>query len=363
MPFGPADIATRNQVYLERLKAGLVRDYNRAQASLRSRIREIMQTLEVDTLDQLSRHKLAVLCQRLKDAHLGVTFEAMNQFMDQLPDIALLSAGLEVNNLMAAIAGGPKFAMPTAKLAYEAALANPIQATGELLEPFISTWRGGEAVRFSNVVRTGWGQGKTLQQMIREIVGTKANGYADGILDMTRRNAGTVIHTATQHVSQQARQVVWENNNDIVTGYQWVSTLDRRTTTKCRSLDGRVFEPGKGPLPPIHPNCRSTTIAALGPEWDWLDEGATRASSGPNAGYVPADETYYGWLKKQPAEFQNVAIGPVRGKLLRDGGLNADEFSRLNLGRDFEPLTLYGEGGMQDLEPEAFKRAGIYRQK
>ena len=109
-------------------------------------------------------------------------------------------------------------------------------------------------------------------------------------------------------------------------------------------------------MPPIHPNCRSTTIAVLGSEWDWLDEGGTRASSGPNPGYVPAEETYYDWLKKQPAEFQTVALGPTRATLFRNGGLTPERFAELNLGRDFEPLTL---AEMRRIEPEAFNRAGL----
>jgi SPP1 gp7 family putative phage head morphogenesis protein len=193
-------------------------------------------------------------------------------------------------------------------------------------------------------------------QMIREATGTKAKGYKDGFLDVSRQHAGTVINTATQHVANAARMDVWERNGDIVEKYQWLSTLDRRTTQQCKSLDGRTFEAGKGPMPPIHPNCRSTTVAVLGKEFDFLDEGATRASSGPNPGYVDANDNYYDWLKNQPATFQETALGATRAKLFRDGGLTPDRFAELNLGRDFEALTL---SEMRKIEPEAFKRAGL----
>lgn len=352
----PIDLATRQQVYLERLKAGLVRDYGTAQESLRRRIREVLLAIETDNLGTLTRREMSTLVLKLREAHTGVTFAAMDAFLEELPGIAAYAAGLEVSQLAGMIIPLPRFNVPTAKLAFEAALANPVQATGELLEPFVKNWATGDAIRVSNVVRNGWAQGRTLPQMIRDVVGTKANGYKDGVLDVSRRTAGTVIHTATQHVANAARQEVWERNGDLVKKYQWVSTLDRRTTQQCKSLDGRQFEPGKGPMPPIHPNCRSTTIAVLGPEWDWLDEGGTRASSGPNPGYVPADESYYDWLKKQPEAFQTVALGPTRAKLFRDGGLTPDRFAELNLGRDFEPLTL---AEMRTIEPDAFKRAGL----
>lgn len=352
----PIDIVTRQQVYLERLKAGFVRNYGTAQESLRRRVREILAAVEAGNLGELSRKEISKLILQLREAQTGVTLAAMDTFIDELPDLAAYAAGLEVAQLAASIMPKPRFNVPTAQMAYQRALASPVQATGDLLEPFLKTWAQGDAIRVGNVVRNGWAQGRTLPQMIREVVGTKANGYKDGILEVSRRTAGTVINTATQHVANAARMEVWERNGDLVKKYQWVSTLDRRTTQQCKSLDGRQFEAGKGPMPPIHPNCRSTTVAVLGPEWDWLDEGGTRASSGPNPGYVPADETYYSWLKQQPAGFQETALGPTRAKLFRDGGLTAERFAELNLGRNFEPLTL---AEMRDIEPEAFRRAGL----
>jgi hypothetical protein len=71
---------------------------------------------------------------------------------------------------------------------------------------------------------------------------------------------------------------------------------------------------------------------------------------------VSANETYYSWLKKQPVEFQREAIGPKRAKLLRSGGLSAQRFAELNMGRKFQPLTLEE---MRSLEPLAFERAKL----
>ena len=68
------------------------------------------------------------------------------------------------------------------------------------------------------------------------------------------------------------------------------------------------------------------------------------------------DLTYYEWLKTQPTQFQNTALGPTRAKLFKDGGISADEFARLNLGRDFEPLTL---DEMRAKMPEVFERANL----
>lgn len=353
----PIDIANRQQIYLERLKSGYVKRWDTTHASLRERVRIVLAALEIENLQELDRKELQKVLIGLRSAMVEVTAPAMDAFLEeQMPDLAKWAAGLEIAGLTSLVANPPRFNAPTAKLAYQAALENPVQATGEMMANMIRDWPTRDAMRVSNIVQKGWGQGRTLQQMIREVVGTKRNGYKDGALDISRQHAGTVIHTATQHTANAARMDVWERNGDIVQKYQWLSTLDRRTTQQCKSLDGRTFEPGKGPMPPIHPNCRSTTVAVLGPEWDFLDEGATRASSGPNPGYVNADESYYDWLKKQPAEFQDVAVGPTRGKLFRDGGLTPERFAELNLGRNFEPLTL---AEMREIEPDAFKRAGL----
>lgn len=351
----PIDLANRQQVYLERLKAGYDRQWVPVQENLRRRMREVLGGLEAKNLQDLDRRELQRALIALREAHLEVTAAAMTDFVSQMPDLASYAAGLEIATLTALV-GTVRFNAPTARLAYEAALQNPIQATGELLADMVKSWPVNDARRVSNVVQKGWGQGKTLQQMISEVVGTKANKYTDGILEVSRRHAGTVIHTATQHVANAARMDVWERNSDIVKKYQWLSTLDRRTTQQCKSLDGQTFEPGKGPMPPIHPNCRSTTVAVLGSEFDFLDAGATRASSGPNPGYVSADLNYYDWLKKQPATFQKTALGPTRAKLFQEGGLTPDRFAELNLGRDFEPLTL---AEMRKIEPDAFERAGL----
>ena len=56
------------------------------------------------------------------------------------------------------------------------------------------------------------------------------------------------------------------------------------------------------------------------------------------AGASPASQTYYEWLKTQPAEF-DIAIGTTRAKLLRSGGLSAERFAELQLGTNFQPLT------------------------
>jgi hypothetical protein len=95
----------------------------------------------------------------------------------------------------------------------------------------------------------------------------------------------------------------------------------------------------------------------LSEEFDFLDDGATRASKMADGGsQVDTKETYYSLLKQQPVSFQNAAIGIKRATLLRNGGLSSTEFARLSLGKNFKPLSLVE---MEKLAPSVFERAGI----
>src|SRR5690606_14033941 len=106
----------------------------------------------------------------------------------------------------------------------------------------------------AGAIRLGVAQGQTVLQVVQAIRGTRAQRYGDGILAVTSRHAETVVRTAVAHVGTVARSETYARNADIIKGEQWSSTLDQRTSSVCRSLDGRVFKLGEGPMPPAHPN-------------------------------------------------------------------------------------------------------------
>ncbi|MNM68729.1 Phage Mu protein F like protein [compost metagenome] len=165
-----------------------------------------------------------------------------------------------------------------------------------------------------------------------------------------------MVQTAVQHVATTARMETLIANAEVVPGYRIVATLDRKTSAQCKSLDGREFEMGKGPVPPFHIHCR-TTITPITRLSAQFGQGATRAAVGADGGgQVSASLSYYQWLKTQPAAFQDAALGPMRGKLFRDGGLTAERFAALQLDKNFKPLTLEQ---LKEVEPLAFSRAGL----
>lgn len=352
------EISTRHQVFLERLKAGEVKEF---QAYLKRIDKEIRDRLSVGSLSEFQRARLEKLLKDI-DQQLKLIFaEFEADLFERLKAVSEYEASFEVGALNSVIES-PDFeaVLPAPTQTWAAVKAAPLSVRdnngGKLLKPFVKDWTKKEREAVTGAIRRGFYEGQTNQQIIQAIRGTRANKYKDGLLAVTNRHAEAIVRTSVQHVASVARFQTWHANDDLVKGYQWVSTLDSRTTSQCRSLDGQVFKLKKGPKPPLHIRCRSTTAPVLDKRFSFLDEGATRSSAGDVKGYVDANQSYYDWLKKQSAKFQDEAIGPARGKLLREGGLTADRFRKLQLDKNLNPLTL---DEMRKLEPLAFERAGI----
>ena len=168
-------------------------------------------------------------------------------------------------------------------------------------------------------VRLGMVQGESNEAIVRRVIGTRARGYEDGIIGLERRNATTIVRTAVQHTSNAARDLLYEENDDLVKGVQWVATLDVTTCIECGGLDGRVFNLRDGPRPPAHMRCRCTTVPVMR-SWKELGIKAkeiTGEQRNSMDGMVPAKTTYAQWIKNAPPKIQNEALGLKRAELLR----------------------------------------------
>jgi hypothetical protein len=202
--------------------------------------------------------------------------------------------------------------------------------------------------RFARAMRSGYYRGETVEQLVRRVRGTKARGFADGLMRATRAQAEALVRTSVIAVSNEARLSTYDKNRDVVKGVQWVSVLDERTTLICIGLDGKEWEfPGSGtdyadyepighdkefPGPTAHWNCRSTQVPIT---FSW-DELSGRASTKSRAGRIPkgtrasmdgqvARATTYGeWLARQSDERQDEVLGPGRAELFRAGKLKVE---------------------------------------
>lgn len=246
---------------------------------------------------------------------------------------------------------------------YVAALSRPFQ--GRLLADWAANLEAGTLEVVRNTVRLGYIEGQTTQQIVRRLIGTRANRYADGTLQRSRREVTAVVHTALAHLSQTVRNEMQAANADILAATMWLSTLDSRTSEMCRIRDHLKYTvtdhkpighrvpwlegPGR-----IHWNCRSTSVPVvkswreLGLDMDDLPVG-TRASID---GQVPADLTFGRWLNRQSAARQDEVLGKVRGRLMRAGKLKLPDFYDAQ-GRW---LTL---DQLRERSADAFRRAGV----
>lgn len=349
------DVAVQRQVLLERFKAAEVRKYTTV---LRQVDAEIRRQLSGGRLTDFRRARLETQLANIQKTLRGQFREYVDLLNKDLRTLAIDTARFESNTFLVYSPANISIATPAPTQLWSAVTTNPLTMTGvnggQILESFMDAWAAGDAELVTNAIRMGYMLGETNDQIIARIRGNASLNFADGVLAKNRAHAETVTRTAIQHVANSARAAVWAANDDIIDEYEWVATLDSRTTPLCRERDGKRFPVGQGPMPPAHPNCRSTTVAVIKGEFGRiLDEEAERASvDGPVAG----NQTYYDWLKRQDSGFQDLALGPTRGKLFRDGGLSVEEFSRLQLGKNFEPLTLEQ---MRKLKPKAFRRAGL----
>lgn len=153
---------------------------------------------------------------------------------------------------------------------------------------------------------------------------------------IVRTQADSLARTITNHVAHKSRFEFYQENDDIITGYQIVAVLDSRTTLICASLDGKIFPKRDFDPPPYHWNCRSTFIGVVDPKYNIKTPGVTRPSKGADGTKaVDAGTNYDKWLRTQPLKFQEDVLGVERAKLFRDGA-KVDSF----VDHNYTPLTL-----------------------
>ena len=110
--------------------------------------------------------------------------------------------------------------------------------------------------------------------------------------------AKRLMQTEVTNAYGQATLQRYEDTG-IVNQYEYLATLDDRTSQICGALDGKRFDVAKAVVglnyPPMHPNCRSTTIAYF-PDQQQYERSAR--DKGGKIYYVPASTTYTQWAKE-----------------------------------------------------------------
>lgn len=347
------DALVRHQIYLMRysgsLRDDLLKLLDATDADLSAAIlRRLEGTKGYDTL---SASRLRVL-KGIVDRIRGDAWDQVDEvWLEQLTELAKTEVQFTDKALKTVAPVVLDTAIPSNAQLKAIVTSKPFE--GRVLEDWASDVRKRDLDLIMKQIQIGMVQNETAPEIARRVVGM------GGVTELTRRNVEAVTRTAVNFVSNTARQEFIQANTDIVSQEKFVATLDSRTTLVCASNDGKLFDVGDGPQPPLHFNCRSTRVpyidgAALGDrpmknsteqmlaeeysmgEYSSRDDvpygekGAfdlfAAARVRELTGTVPSNVTYADWLERQSKQFQDDVLGPTRAALFRDGGLELDRF-------------------------------------
>ena len=170
-------------------------------------------------------------------------------------------------------------------------------------------------------------------------------------MDVSRRYARVLVHTATMSAANEARMAVYRKNGKFIEGVKWLATLDSHTCKTCGALDGQAWnlegEKLKGTtmllrFPPAHANCRCVmspvpkSLDSIFGRDDLDDFAASLSRRASSQGPVAGTTTFADFLKRQSPEFVEQTLGKKRAELYLAGKLTLRDLVS-GTGR---PLTL-----------------------
>ena len=220
------------------------------------------------------------------------------------------------DDLQAAVTGAPATFQLTAAQGTTITLPN-----GKVLEKSFRGLAESQADLFAKTVRNGLLTGESTDKLARRLKGRLRFGQPGSLRQMAQAGGEVtavanhqvmaMVRTSINQVANASSQQVYEANQDVTKRYRYVATLDSRTSAICRALDGKEFDYGKGPTPPQHFNCRSTTVPLI----DYKGLGITPPKPGKRRssdGLVPANQTYGQWLSNQSKAVKADVLGPEK---------------------------------------------------
>lgn len=335
----------RHRIALERYSTGEVEE-----------ILRLILEIETDTLARLTAAKLPVELSRGERIRIGALEEFLRELRGiyaegyariaergfaSLDDLAIFEAEFQSGSLAAALDDlevnvGSGFSdelramaadgvlVPTVTQLRAVVRTRPLQ--NKLLEDWFSDMEADHFARAAKEIQVAFVEGEGIAKIAERL---------QDVTELNARGAEAVARTAITHVASEVAQETYAMNEAGVARVEWVAVLDTRTTQICRARDGKRYPLDSGPRPPAHIRCRS----AIAPVLEGMPEADER-------------RTYNSWLTAQPARVQDEILGPTRGRLFREGGLDVQAFSD----PDGQALTL---DEIRALHPEAFRRARV----
>lgn len=225
----------------------------------------------------------------------------------------------------------------------------PLGPTQLTMQEALDDFSTKKAAEVQRAISDGILNGETTDQVARRVA---------NLSDRQRAQVNSLTRTMINHASSQAHKTFNVENQGVLKGEEWVSTLDSDTTLICGGRDGRLFPVGRGPYPPAHWGCRSVRVPIVKDEFAIGPTAVKRPEVGADGpGQVTGATKFDGWLRRQPADFQDeyfaqFADGAEKAALFRRGKLGIQQF-RDETGRNFTLEQL------RAMEPVAFDKANI----
>ncbi len=127
-------------------------------------------------------------------------------------------------------------------------------------------------------------------------------------MGVSQRRAATLVNTESAHIAAEATMRGYQQTG--VEQYRFEAGLDLKTCPLCGAMDGKIFALSEritgANYPPLHPNCRCTTVPVTEFELD-----TPRAARDPVTGktmYVDKGLTYDEWHKKYVEDVPEAAV-------------------------------------------------------
>jgi SPP1 gp7 family putative phage head morphogenesis protein len=219
--------------------------------------------------------------------------------------------------------------------------------------------------KIKDVVRKG---------MIDNLAVNKIAKNVGNAIDLPTSQLKTLSRTAITETSSNVSNATYKLNEDVIDGYQYVATLDSRTSMICSRLDGKVFrlDSETGVRPPQHFNCRSTTVPIVKSYEDIKNTSSSRISkrrlsrlnSNTRAsfnGQVPGKTNFEEFLRQQDPSFKLAVLGNKRRVDIFDlGKLKFTQFSTktgelVSISRLEELLKIATPSPITKIKPIVFK--------
>jgi SPP1 gp7 family putative phage head morphogenesis protein len=120
-------------------------------------------------------------------------------------------------------------------------------------------WKDRELVgkKVTEILETGLPQGKSMQEMIRDLKNETGVLFRDAFRLIRTESAHVDGEVLLESFKQAQRELGYEY-------YIYDATIDNRTSDICKDLDNKRFKISEAVIgvnfPPSHPSCRSTCV-------------------------------------------------------------------------------------------------------